>query len=596
MVRPHTPPLQTTDTPSVAQALQVLSRAFASAGVFSLAANLLMLTPTLYMLQIYDRVLISRSELTLLAVSLVALFLFALTAVAEWARARLLVRIGVRLDALLARPVFNASFAAHWQLRDTLPTRALGDLTELRQFMTGHGMLALFDVPWAPIYIGVMFMLHPWLGVAAIGFVLVQSALAWLGHSRTTAPALAAARAQGDADNDLHGKLRNVDVVEAMGMLRPLQQRWSNRLHRAMQARANAQDLSNRLTAWSKWVRYGQQSLVLALGAVLVLDGHLSPGAMIAANVLMARALTPIDTLVGSWRSLLGARAAHHRLDQLLVAIPGATATATTQPATTATTSPSDAGLVLRAVNATVKGRERPLLHDINLTLMPGQMTLVMGPSGSGKSTLARVALGIWPEVQGDVRWAGLAISGADRDTLGPQVGYLPQDVSLFEGSIAENIARLGPVDSDQVIAASRNADLHDMILRLPQGYDTPIGLGGSLLSGGQRQRLALARALYGQPALVVLDEPNAHLDDAGEHALLQALQTAKARGQIVLLISHRASVLKLADQLVLLNEGQVQWSGPGEQGLAWLQAQRDGTPPGPAIGGPTCLTPAHAA
>jgi len=585
-----THPKHLTHAPNVGQALRVLSGAFASAGVFSLVANLLMLTPTLYMLQIYDRVLISRSELTLLAVSLVALFLFALTALAEWARARLLVRIGVRLDALLAHPVFDASFAAHWQSRDALPTRALGDLTELRQFMTGHGMLALFDAPWAPIYIAVMFMLHPWLGGVAIGFVLVQSALAWLGHSRTVAPNLAAARAQGDADAYLHGKLRNVDVVEAMGMRRPLQQRWATRLTQALLARAHAQDLSHRLTAWSKWVRYGQQSLVLAVGAVLVLGGELSPGAMIAANVLMARALTPIDTLVGSWRSLLGARAAHSRLAPLLAATPHNSHRAA------APTHTSSGQLVLRAVSATVPGRERPLLQGIDLTLEPGQLTLVMGPSGSGKSTLARVVLGIWPDVQGDAHWGGLALGGSDRAALGPPVGYLPQDVSLFEGTIAENIARLGPVDSERVIAASRSTGLHDTILRLAQGYDTPIGLGGSLLSGGQRQRIALARALYGQPALLVLDEPNAHLDDAGENALLQALQVTKARGQTVLLISHRASVLKLADQLVLLKDGQVQWSGPGEHGLAWLQAQRDGTPPTPAVGNRPGLASPHPA
>lgn len=558
---------RTPDPHGVATALRGLALAFASAGVFSLVANLLMLTPTLYMLQIYDRVLVSRSELTLLAVSLVALFLFGLVAVAEWARARLLVRIGVRLDALLARPVFDASFASHWQARDAHPARALGDLTELRQFMTGQGMLALFDAPWAPIYIGVMFMLHPWLGGVAIGFVLVQAALAWLGHSRTTAPTHAAARAQGEADGYLQGKLRNVEVVEAMGMLRPLQRRWTTRLDKAIQARASAQDLSHRLTAWSKWVRYGQQSLVLAVGALLVLDGGLSPGAMIAANVLMTRALTPIDTLVGSWRSLAGARAAYRRLEQLLASGPSATPD---------TGSPGG-HLVLRAVSAFVDGREQPLLQDAHLTLEPGQLTVVMGPSGSGKSTLARVVLGIWPQVKGEVRWGGLVLGGADRAALGPQVGYLPQDVSLFEGTIADNIARLGPVDSDMVIAAARSAGLHDTILRFPQGYDTPIGPGGGLLSGGQRQRIALARALYGQPALVVLDEPNAHLDDAGENALLQALEAIKARGQTVLLISHRASVLKLADQLVLLQGGRLQWQGPRDQGLAWLTAQRDG-------------------
>ena len=542
-------------------------REFLIVGLFSMIANVLMLTPTLYMLQVYDRVLASQSELTLLAMSLLTLFLFAVMGFAEWMRSRLLVSSGVRLDEQLSTQVFNASFEAHLSQASTTPARAFGDLIQIRQFLTGNGIFAFFDAPWAPIYMVVLFFLHPWLGVMGIVFAIIQAALAWFGHRHTLAPSEAAAKANAEAGNFLQSKLRNAEVLESMGMVQSLQHRWNERHQVALARNGEAQHLTHRITALSKFIRYSQQSLALGAGALLVIDGQLSPGGMIAANVLMSRALAPIDMIVGSWRQFIGMRAAFARLETLLRDYP------LRDPAFKRVA--PKGGITLQQVFASAPGRAQPILQNINLNVTPGTVTAVLGPSGSGKSTLARVLVGIWPDVSGNVLLDGLPLSGWNRSELGPHIGYLPQDIELFEGSIAENIARFTEVDSAQVIAAAQSAGLHDMILRFPKGYDTPIGEAGNLLSGGQRQRIGLARAIYGNPLLIVLDEPNANLDDAGEAALYQTVQGLKAQGKTVFLITHRPGAVAVADRILLLREGQVQAEGPRDAVIAALQAQR---------------------
>ena len=536
-------------------------------GLFSMVANLLMLAPTLYMLQVYDRVLVSRSELTLIFVSLITLFLFGVMAFSEWARSRLLVRIGVRLDAALGTRVFNASFEANLSRSGAAAQRSFQDLIELRQFITGNGTLAFFDVPWMPVYLAVLFFLHPFLGWVALAFTLVQLALAWFGHRNTVAPADAASKAGQAANLFLQTKLRNTEVVESMGMLGGLQKRWAERHAHYMEQQGASQALSHRISAISKWVRYCQQSFALAAGALLVIDGQLTAGAMIAANVLMGRALAPIDQLVGTWRGFLSARNAFERLESLLEAHPER------DPALTRV-APRGA-LRLQQVVASAPGRKEPILKGVDLQADVGTVTVVLGPSGSGKSTLARVLMGIWPDVRGEVLLDERPLSGWDRTELGPHVGYLPQDVEMFDGTIAENIARFSDVDSEKVIAAARSAGLHEMILRFPKGYDTPMGEAGGLLSGGQRQRVGLARALYGNPAVIVLDEPNANLDDAGEAALMQAVREFKAKGRTIFLITHRPGAIAVADQLVVLQDGRVQAQGPRDAVLAQLQAHR---------------------
>ena len=551
------------------RALWAFRREFLMVGVFSMVANVLMLSPTLYMLQVFDRVMSSRSELTLLAMSLITLFLFGVMAFAEWMRSRVLVRSGVRLDALLGTRVFNASFDAHLAPSRVSPARSFGDLIQIRQFLTGQGILAFFDTPWTPIYMGVLFILHPMLGFLALFFAAVQGALAWFGHRRTVTPAEDASKASSESAAYLQSKLRNAEVLEPMGMVHNLRPHWARRHAHAQELQGRAQAITHRITAWSKFIRYSQQSLALGAGALLVIDGQLSPGGMIAANVLMSRALAPIDMLVGTWRGFIGARSAFRRLEALLAAHPER------DPALSRV-APQGA-LTLRDVVAVAPGRAEPILKGVSVAVPQGTVTVVLGPSGSGKSTLARCMLGIWPDVSGEVLIDGLPIAGWDRNELGPYVGYLPQDVELFEGSIAENIARFGEVSPEKVIAAARSAGLHEMILRCPKGYDTPIGEAGHLLSGGQRQRIGLARAMYGDPVLVVLDEPNANLDDVGEAALVRAVQELKVKGCTVFLITHRPGIVAVADRVLVLRNGVVKADGPRDEVLAALRTAQSG-------------------
>lgn len=551
--------------------------AFALVALFSAVANVLLLTPTIYMLQLYDRVLISGSELTLLAVSLVCLFLFGIMSVSEWARSRVLVAVGTRLDALLGTRVFNASFESYLNGGGTGTARAFSDLLVVRQFITGSGLFAFLDAPWVPVYVAVMFMLHPLLGVMALVFAAIQVLLAWLGHSRTVAPNEEAAKATTDSNVYVLGKLRNAEVLESMGMVENLRVRWQRIHQRALGLSMSALAQTGRVQAWSKFIRYTQQSLALAAGAVLVINGELSAGAMIAANVLMNRALAPIDQLVSSWRPFINARAAFVRLEALLQQYPE-------RDASLSRVAPKGE-VTLRHVVASAPGRQAPILKDIGFHIGAGSVVAVLGPSGSGKSTLARVLMGIWPGVNGEVLIDGLPIASWDRVELGPHVGYLPQDMELFDGTIAENIARFGEIDSAKVIEAARITGLHEMILRFPAGYDTPMGEGGNMLSGGQRQRIGLARAIYGKPALVVLDEPNANLDDLGEAALMQTVRQLKAEGRTVFLITHRPGIVSVADHILVLRDGVLVQDGPRDQVLAALQPPQQARPaaePGP--------------
>ena len=542
-------------------------REFMVVGVFSMVVNLLMLTPTLYMLQVFDRVMLSQSLTTLTVLSLLTLFLFGVMAFAEWARSILLVRTGVRLDQALSQRVFKASFLSYLNPADTAPARAFTDLTVLRQFMTGNGVFACFDMPWIPIYLGVLFLLHPWLGVVAILFALVQGGIALFGHNVSKQAQLQAGQAQSQAQNFLQSKLRNVEVLSAMGMLGSLYQRWLVKQRQALTLSGQAQQHSGKVAAISKFVRYTQQSMSLGVGAWLVIRGELSPGAMIAANVMMTRALAPIDLLVATWPQFLNSKEAFERLRDLLAfEHSGREKTMTQAPL---------GQLEIKDLVVRVPGREKPVLGGINLAALPGTVTVVLGPSGSGKSTLARSLLGIWPVHEGQILLDGEPIGQWTRESLGAHLGYLPQDIELFDGTIAENIARIGQVDSEKVIEAAQAAGLHQMILRFPQGYDTRVGAGGGFLSGGQRQRIGLARALYGKPMLVVLDEPNANLDDEGESALMQSVQLLRSQGRTVILISHRPGVIQVADRLVILQDGLVAANGPRDAVLAALQQQK---------------------
>lgn len=552
----------------LARVLWSFKREFVTVGLFSMVVNLLMLTPTLYMLQVYDRVLVSQSFMTLLVVSLITLFFFGMMAFAEWVRSLLLVRTGVKLDQALSQRVFRSSFLSYLNPSESDPAKAFGYLINLRQFMTGNGVFALFDSPWVPIYIGVLFLLHPLLGVLAIVFALIQTSIAWYGHRIGKDAQAEAGQSQAEAQKFMQSKLRNIEVLSSMGMIEGLYQRWQRLQHKALLQSGTTQQRIGMVSAFSKFVRYTQQSFSLGAGAWLVIHGEISPGAMIAGNVLMGRALAPIDLLVMSWPGFLSSKQAYERLRELMgFELKGRDQTLREMPV---------GRLELDDLVVRVPGREKPILAGVSFEALPGTVTVVLGPSGSGKSTLARSMLGIWPNFEGRILLDGQPIAQWTRESLGPHLGYLPQDIELFDGTIAENIARIGEVDSDKVIAAAQAAGLHQMILRFPKGYDTRVGQAGSFLSGGQRQRIGLARALYGSPVLVVLDEPNANLDDEGENALLNAVLLLKQQGKTVVLISHRQGVLKVADRLVILQDGQLVASGPRDGVLAAVQKQRE--------------------
>ena len=541
--------------------LRICRQSFAVAGFFSLFINLLMLAPSLYMLQVYDRVLASRSEFTLLMLTLLIAGALIVMGALDWVRSQILIRVGARLDSLINARLFSAMFDLGLRRPGAASAQPLSDLNNLRQFLTGNGLFAFFDVPWIPIYLAVLFLLHPWFGWFAIIAALILIALTVTTELATGKP-LAAANAEAiAAAGYAQSNLRNVEVLEAMGMLPRIRQRWLERHARVMGLQALASDWAGALTATSKMMRMLLQSLILGLGALLAVEHVVSPGVMIAASILMGRALAPIDLLIGTWKGFVTARTAYQRLNDLLHAIPERPHYMSLPPPTGA--------LTLEGVVVVPPGAQTPALRGISLNIEANEVIGVIGPSAAGKSTLARAILGVWPLYAGKVRLDGADIQNINRDELGPYLGYLPQDIELFDGTIAENIARFGEVDPDQVVAAARKAGVHEMILQLPNAYNTRIGEAGSVLSGGQRQRVGLARALYGDPVLVVLDEPNSNLDDQGEAALAQAMADLKRVGGTVLIISHRISILGSVDKILVLREGQVQMFGPRDQILA---------------------------
>lgn len=552
------------DRSELTRTLQTFHREFWICIIFSMVINILMLTPTLYMLQVFDRVMISQSELTLYALTLIMLFLYGVSSFSEWSRSRLLVRTGVKLDEHLNSRIFNASFESHLSQIGKNPTQAFSDLTQVRQFITGNGIFALMDAPWIPIYMIVVFMLHPFLGYLSLAFAGVQMCLAYLSHRLTHSHIENAMESSSNVNNYLFSKLRNSEAIESLGMLNNLQSRWKNLHHRYLLLNATAQDWGHRVQAISKFFSYTQQSLVLGAGALLVIEGELSAGSMIAANVLMGKALQPIQQIVGSWKPFLSARISFLRIEELLQKFPE-------RPAGAIHPAP-DGYMQLKQLVATVPNRSEPILKGLTADFPSGNVIAIIGPSGSGKSTLARSLIGIWPDMQGDVLLDGESVQSWNRDELGPYLGYLPQDIELFDGTIAENIARFGEIDSAKVIRAAEHAGVHDMILRFPKGYDTPMGEAGGMLSGGQRQRIGLARAMYGDPSVLVLDEPNANLDDAGEAALVKAVQTLKQEGKTVFLITHRMNIIGVADRILVLRDGEIQIYGPRQDVIQALQ------------------------
>ena len=518
--------------------------------VFSMFVNLLQLTPTLYMLQVFDRVLQSGNELTLVALTLLMVLFTVVMGLADMLRSRLLVRSGGRFDKALSARVFAATYQAQLSGGAKVPQQPLNDLNQLRTFLTGNGVFAVVDTPWSALYLTALFLMHPWLGWAAVLFMVMQCGMAVAAHRYTQRQQKKMQALALESAQYLHAKLRNAESVEAMGMQDSLRWQWLGMNEQHMQAQALAQERVRRVQALVKFVQYTQQGLMLSLGALLVIDGKISAGAMVASNALMGNALRPISVIVSAWGQFIASRESYARLEKLLGAGAGA--------APEADTGRTRGQLSLNQLVALTPDGKTEILKGLTAEFRPGEVVAIMGPSGAGKSTLARCLLGIWPRTRGEVLLDGKPYAQWSREDLGPQLGYLPQDIELFDGSIAENIARFTAAPASVVVQAATRTGIHDMILRLPKGYDTPIGEAGGLLSGGQRQRLGLARAILGSPKLVVLDEPSANLDDAGEAALIQTVGDLKRSGATVFMVVHQRHLVATADRVLLLKSGQI--------------------------------------
>lgn len=555
----------TAQYPELAETFKGIKHYFIYAGLFSAAVNILMLTPILYMLQVYDRVVSSGSLSTLTMLTLLMVAMMLAMGGFEWVRSMILISASNRIDKDLRKRVFNATFKHALLSGGTGSSQPLSDLSSLRQFLTGNGLFAFFDAPWFPIYAGIMFLFHPLFGIVAILAGIVMVILAVINERVTTRKLKEANTQSSQLNAQVSGSLRNAEVIAAMGMSENIRQRQEARSDEVLILQTDASRWAGGLTSTSKTFRLVVQSLILGLGALLALRQEISPGMMIAGSLLLGRALAPIDLLVGSWKGFSVARAQYERLGELLNHVP---------PAPESMSLPTPTGQIsLDQVTVVPPGSRVPVVRGVTLDLAAGEALGIVGPSASGKSSLARAILGIWPSAAGKVRLDGADVSAWNREELGPHVGYLPQDIELFSGSISENICRFGEIDPDKIVAAAKLAGVHELILHLPNGYDTMIGGTGGILSGGQRQRIGLARAVYDNPRLLVLDEPNSNLDDQGERELVSAMQRIKQAGCTVIVISHRTMILHSMDKLLVMKEGAPVSFGPKDQILASLMA-----------------------
>ncbi len=544
---------------AASEALASCRSGFLAVALFSALVNVLMLTGSVYMLQVYDRVLPSRSLPTLVALSIIVAALYLLLGIFDWLRQRILGRIGVALDRKLAGPVVGAVLGG--QVRGSAGGMQLSrDLDSVRGFLSGLGPTTLFDLPWIPLYGGLCFLLHPYLGwtlvVGAVLLVIIALATEFL----TRRPSAESARIGAERSALLEAARRNAEAVAALGMQQRVAALFGRVSDRYVATNLSASDLTNTLGTMSKTIRFMLQSATLGVGAWLVMNDQASAGVMIAASILSSRALAPIELAIGSWRPFVGARQAWQRLKTALAEQPAGPEIAPDRPSQR---------LTIDHVFIAVPGSQSVIVKDATFALKAGQGLAIIGPSASGKSTLARTLVGIWPVMRGSLRLDGATLDQWPAERRGALIGYMPQDVQLFAGTVAENIARFDPqMTEEAVLAAAKAAGAYDMVLALPKGFETQIGEAGGALSGGQRQRIALARALYGDPFLVVLDEPNANLDAEGDAALTGAIAGVRERGGIVIVVAHRPSALAGIDLVLILADGQVQAFGPKEEVL----------------------------
>lgn len=557
-----------TEASPLSTGLRAISPVLLVAIIFSFFINLLMFVSPLYMLQVYDRILTTRSETTLIVITLLAGLLLLVYAVLESVRSRVLVHAGLMFDEHVAGAAFNAIHRAMLRQPGGNLIQGLRDVDTLREFLTGSGLIAFCDAPWFPVFVFAAFLLHPWFGWIAVAGGVVIWTLTLCNELLTRRDLTAASTASIEAGQRASTTFRNVEVLQAMGMLEALRRLWlkTHLSHLGWQARAS--DRAGTLLAATKFFRMFLQIIILGTGGYLAIKREISPGGIVAASILIGRALQPMELAVGSWKGFVGARGAYRRLQALFD-------TAGAQPQRMALPKPQGE-LTVEGVIVAAPGQRTPILRGLSFALQPGEVLGVVGPSAAGKSTLARALVGIWPVLHGAVRLDGADLAHWDSQALGKYIGYLPQDIELFAGSVAQNIGRFqDAIDPELVIAAAQQAGCHELVQQLAEGYNTQIGDGGQALSGGQRQRVGLARALYGDPSLVVLDEPNSNLDTAGEEALLAAIHGLKARRRTVVLVTHKVNILAAADKVLVMNGGVAQSFGPRDEILARLLGPR---------------------
>lgn len=539
---------------------------FVRAAWFSLCSCLLILAPSAYMLEVYDRVVNSRSHQTLVMLTLIVLAAYVVMEILEWARAEIMQGAGLQLDKLMRNRVFGAVFDANLKRIAGGTTQPLNDLRTIRDFFGSPPLLAAMEAPVSLVFLGLVFAISPVLGWSAVVGSIFQVFLGWLNEKSTQPPLIAANRSSMAAQQYVDGSLRNSQVIESMGMLRDIHRRWMLKQKEFLNHQALASDKAGAFQAATKFLQTTMGSLLLGLGAWLLLHDALNGGAgmMIIGSVLGGRVIAPLVQIVTQWRQVINFRDAWQRLDNLLTTVP---AKPRSMPL------PPPRGLLqVDGIAAGAPGGGPPIIKNVSFNLPVGEVLAVVGPSASGKSTLARLLIGIWPTVGGKVRLDGADVFTWDKEELGPHVGYLPQGVELVDGTLAENIARFGEPQPAKVRAAAQAVGLHEFITSLPQGYDSQVGQEGAMLSGGQRQRVALARAIYGDPVLVVLDEPNSSLDESGDAALASAILELKSRGTTFVVMTHRTSILAVADKMLVMQEGVAQAFGPRDEVLAALK------------------------
>lgn len=545
---------------------------FLSAAGFSLLVNLLLLAPALFMLQVFDRVLTSRSMETLIMLFVLVIGALLVMAYLDMIRSRLLTAAAVTLEKRLGPRVLSEMIRRSASPGAGDAMHGLRDVNSLRAFLTGPGILAIFDAPWVPVYVLIILLFHPWLGMLALAGAIALFMLAIANERMSRRPLEAMQAESRKAGRFAEQGIVNAEVARALGMVDGLARGWEGHSRKGLEYQLQASRAGSMLTSTTRFMRQALQIAMLATGAYLVIDQQTTSGVMIAATLLLSRALAPVETAIAGWKGMVDARSAYARLQTLFEPDGRAEAVTELPP-------PSGNLSVERAVFG-FRGQDRPVIKQISFEVPAGQALAIVGPSAAGKSTLVRLIVGLWKPSIGVVRLDGADISTWPRERLGPYVGYLPQDVELFAGSVSQNIARMGEVDSPAVIEAARQANVHELILRLPQGYDTPIGEGGAFLSAGQRQRVALARALYGKPRLVVLDEPNSNLDGEGEMALIEAMGRLKADGVTLIIVTHRSKILTSMDRILVLRDGVIEKLAPPAEIFASVaRRSADGQP-----------------